>query len=1824
MSRERKQTQKGKDFTAQLWLAEDNAARKKIRQILETVESKKVIPLDSPTQTELKGHIEKAKRIIQEVGELQEKAARYFGADVDIANAVTHNQNEMVKLQVRVHDFEEWLDTWRAGPTPTAKTSTGEGTSTQEQFMSPVGSASAVSEGLEEVSPPIPPRTDLQAQVVPPPPLQSGPPAAASDRSRASRRSRAGSHSTATSHQSVVSEATKKRLQAIADLQQLESQRRLQEKRDKEDEQERRRQFEEDEKARRRQRERDFEDQELRLRTRLSLAQELAMAEDEEQHLGLEDADFQEQHRAADEPREAPTSMGQRAFELNLEMAKHHALSEYIMIGPPKLESFHGDPKDFIPFIRTFESVIGSKATDPHLKLTRLWELLGPTVRPYVEVHRLDAYGGYDKAMSTLWEVFGNAATIASSILAHLKEGVKQFKADDNVGLMKFKMEIGAALSTIEALGRLRPNTAGTTELSYDYGRMFDSQETLAHLLNRLPPFMMREYIASLGREHPGDLKTLHKFLEKKTKSNAHPLYMATAQKDYRNKAVAGNVGAKVMQKGGLNDRGQKRVFMTNQNQENEMSPRKDQNEKSKSNCIKCSGEHFLARCPTFGKMNQDDRIAFLRKTWSCFNCLKPGHLARNCQRASFCQDTECHHKGKHSTLIHSKVNRQVNNMVAKESSDNRATKETNQSDPDAIESVALVHHVSKRSPDVIIKEKRSDAFMGVIPVRLHNPQNGQSCTAFGMLDACANVDVIAREVVDILKLPITFGKSSDAIYTVAGQLKMPDVHTTISISPFGKPKERHTLNHVMVQECESLTMNRCPTCAETQDWDKFTTIVPADDVDIPKVVVLISINHPHLHQPLSVVTLSENGDGMYAVETTLGMALYGGTEDGLNSKKKVNFLRHSKHVDIPVLKDIIMEPRLTKEVYDTALVPSVNERAAYSKMRKGLQIVDGHYQIPIPFIKDDICMPNNRSQAVSCLEGMRSRFKKNPGYFKEYQEAVQKYIDDGHAVRVPEQELIRPEGKTFYLMHHGVQHLKKRKLHVVYNLSKEFKGKSLNGQVIECPDLLQRIVGVLLRFRVNKVAVAGDIRAFFHNIKVPIEHADLMRFVWFQDGDENKPLVEYRMETQVFGGTASQAAAVLTLNDVIIRQNWSEDKKEKVKQSFYSDDFLSSFQSPAEAVRVLEEVIKALGQRGFRLRNFISNDMQVQQRLRQRVGDQDEDGRTEESPRVEVLGLGWDRKGDNLKFEFSFKKSKGCTYTKRECLSLLMSMYDPLGLLTPFTLQLKEIVHELVISEYDWDDEINEEQHARVKQCTENLSGVSKIDIPRAYAAELGEIQERELHMFSDGSNTAYGCAGYLVSRDSNKKVKVCLIYAKNRLCPASVKLTVPKIELSGATMSVKMMEEIKRELHIKVDKIFFWTDSVSVLRYIRNRTKRFQVFVGNRIAEILHRSDPYVQWRYVPTEINPADMSSRSTAVPDFPDERLRLWFLGPEFLWGPPEKWPTQPEEDMKGGVNIEETDVVQPKKFVNHLVVAEEQNEQGLTERQTIEKLHLVLVQSRNFSEMKRKIAWLQKFIQWRVNDKKVGKPSHIETKDLLQSENDIIKISQKFYYEEEFTRCREGKRLRKGSRLYRLCPFFDKKDRIMRVATRLENADIAFNYKYPKVVPKDSHIAHVLVREAHKAVGHQGALAVLSRLRESVWIVGAKVVVNRVLSKCLSCRRYRARFGEQLMANLPQDRLEVGGSVFESTSVDLFGPFRVKRARSMIKRYISLFTCNVTRAVHLEVCYDLSMDSFLQAFRRFVARRGTVKLLRSDQGTNLRAADKEIREAIKDWNATGIG
>ena len=184
----------------------------------------------------------------------------------------------------------------------------------------------------------------------------------------------------------------------------------------------------------------------------------------------------------------------------------------------------------------------------------------------------------------------------------------------------------------------------------------------------------------------------------------------------------------------------------------------------------------------------------------------------------------------------------------------------------------------------------------------------------------------------------------------------------------------------------------------------------------------------------------------------------------------------------------------------------------------------------------------------------------------------------------------------------------------------------------------------------------------------------------------------------------------------------------------------------------------------------------------------------------------------------------------------------------------------------------------------------------------------------------------------------------------------------------------------------------------------------------------------------------------------------------------------------------------------------------------------------------------------------------------------------------------------------------------------ENRGIPQEAKYPLIIPKSTVVSKPIYSEDPQSYRAPiGRITVIAELRQKYWIIGDNPLIKQILFKCVLCRKYQARKMHQKMADLPSDRLTPDEPPFSRVGMDYFGPFNVKRGRVTVKRYGVIYTCLSSRAVHLEIAYSIETDSCIHAIRRFIARRGVVKSIISDNGTNLVGANRELKEEILKWN-----
>nr|XP_054764691.1 uncharacterized protein LOC129271341 [Lytechinus pictus] len=362
--------------------------------------------------------------------------------------------------------------------------------------------------------------------------------------------------------------------------------------------------------------------------------------------------------------------------------------------------------------------------------------------------------------------------------------------------------------------------------------------------------------------------------------------------------------------------------------------------------------------------------------------------------------------------------------------------------------------------------------------------------------------------------------------------------------------------------------------------------------------------------------------------------------------------------------------------------------------------------------------LENNRHMAEVRLKYLERRLKKDSNLAVKYTETVQGYIEKGFAEKVPRQEKEEnlQTSCTWYLPHHPVVHPHKpAKVRVVFDCAAKYRGTSLNDTLLQGPDHTNKLlVGVLLRFRQEPVAVVGDVEAMFHQVKVPKKDCDALRFLWWENGNLATEPVEYQMKVHLFGATSSPSCAGFALRRTAEdnRHEYDEDVVNTVLDNFYVDDCLKSVPSDKDGVRLVQQLRGLLQKGGFRLTKWVSNSREVLNSIPEKekapsVIDMDLDT----LPIERTLGVLWDVDSDRFGFKVSLKDRPA---TRRGILSKVSSLYDPLGFLAPFILVAKVLLQGICQKGLAWDEPVDEKDLQTWQEWLDDLPRLTEIKIPR------------------------------------------------------------------------------------------------------------------------------------------------------------------------------------------------------------------------------------------------------------------------------------------------------------------------------------------------------------------------------------------------------------------------------------------------------------------------------------------------------------------------------
>ncbi|XP_071056121.1 uncharacterized protein [Onthophagus taurus] len=842
----------------------------------------------------------------------------------------------------------------------------------------------------------------------------------------------------------------------------------------------------------------------------------------------------------------------------------------------------------------------------------------------------------------------------------------------------------------------------------------------------------------------------------------------------------------------------------------------------------------------------------------------------------------------------------------------------------------------------------------------------------------------------------------------------------------------------------------------------------------------------------------------------------------------------------------------------------------------------NGHFVVQLP-TKDNISeLGTSFETAEARFVNLERKLFKNQELWKQYSEFMSEYQELGHMTRVN-----RDDTYAYYLPHHAVikDTSSTTRLRVVFDAStKTSTGISLNDTLMVGPTIQQELFSILCRFREHNYVLTGDIAKMYRQVNIIPSQRNLQRIIWRQSPEHD--LEHFQLNTVTYGTASASFLAIRSLHQVGINiQNKHPNIAKVIIDDFYVDDLITGSKTLEEALKLKNDLSEILNGCGFELRKWNSNS----QEILQGSDETSVDYLIGDSKDVKTLGILWCSQDDTLKYSIKPIVEYG-KLTKRIILSIIAQIFDPLGIVSPSTIKAKVVLQRLWQLGITWDEAVPIELYTSFKRLYEELQYLAKLQIDRHIL--LTDFAMVEMHGFSDASEMAYGACIYIKTINQTK-TKIRLLCAKSRVAPLR-KISLPRLELNGCLLLAELVKKVLDSLNTEITKVYLWTDSTIALAWIHADPSRWQTFVANRVSQIQELT-AHAQWKHVTSAENPADLISRGIETSQL--IKSNLWWEGPKWL-----KSKTYPDIDMNFPKELPEK---KKNKLTFHCTITCD-----------------IFDKYSSLNKLKRVVAYCMRFYNnlREPNENKIkAKLTALELESAFMR---LLKVMQRQEFKTEIDLLMAKKNLPKSSKLLSLNPMYE--DGLLRVGGRLRNSEYDYDIKHPIILAKGHPLTNLIIREEHLRNLHLGPQGLLSCIRQRFWPVGGLTVVKGVIGRCIVCFRTKPVSPSYLMGDLPRDRTSAIRP-FYVVGIDFAGPFNSKdgklRNRTIIKSYVCLFVCFATKAVHIEVVSDLSTDSFLNAFKRFVSRRGLCKRVYTDNATNFVGAKNYLNELKKviDYN-----
>lgn len=925
----------------------------------------------------------------------------------------------------------------------------------------------------------------------------------------------------------------------------------------------------------------------------------------------------------------------------------------------------------------------------------------------------------------------------------------------------------------------------------------------------------------------------------------------------------------------------------------------------------------------------------------------------------------------------------------------------------------------------------------------------------------------------------------------------------------------------------------------------------------------------------------------LFAVSTMFGWSLVGSFGDNQSCVSMLTIgASHSSREENSSIEDCLKK-FWTLDNMGLGENENKNDKSIIEQFEKDLHFCNGRYVARLLWKENHEDLGNNLENAKRRLMSLANRLRNDEWLKENYDSIINEQLK---SAIIEECELGNIESNKMYYMPHSPvvrKHASKTKVRIVFDASSKCGNEvSLNHCLIPGPNLNPSVLDLILRFRQFKYAFSADIEKAFLQISISETDRDVLRFLYF---DDNFNVKHYRMTRVPFGVSCSPFILACTIKNHIKKIKLEmPDVFEMLNNSIYVDDIFYGSDTVEHAFKLSTGAHNVLIEAGMNLRQYNTNSEELK-----KLWDDSGIIQSEIEPNnsLKVLGLKWCTSTDviSLNIDNLCETLNNCRdITKRNILKVTATIFDPVGFLSPFVLRAKLLMQNLWQLGLEFDDEVPFECKQLWSEWCGEIETLRKFEIPREYFP--GELnKDKELHLFCDASIKAYGAVAYFRSVKNGETV---FIMAKSRIAPIKQKLTLPRLELSGALTAAKLAKHLQKLFSLPDENIYLWSDSMIVIHWIQSSPERWKMFVKNRVVTI-HSLTNRRSWNHCSGKDNPADLLSRGCSAEYLLSSKL--WRSGPDWLTEPKTSWPKK----FSSSAKISDSEL-EMKKSVTHI---------SILPSLVVKSDNLLKLE--NYSKLSRAVrvtGWIFRYIR-NLQNKNDRRSGPLTAEELFTAELHLIKEVQSEHFSDEIKTIKSGLLIPKSSKLYELNPFLSEEG-LLRLGGRLQKSSLSYHERHPIIIPSKLHFTDLLIRDAHERVLHTGVSNTLRFLRQKFWIIRSRQNVKRVIKKCVICQRFNSRPMQQAMAPLPASRIEQTDP-FDVIGLDYAGPLFVKNDDT--KYYILLFTCAVTRGIHLELTKDLTAKSFLLAFRRFVSRRGLCSVIYSDNARTFKAADAELKK-----------